>query len=135
MVIIKPTGVTFGVQTWGDVTSVVIDREAERAVVEWTDAGPHAAFADVPAQRVTVRVERVIGGPGEVDAPRPGEMQTLGVQWSRGHSSAAEAAMTARCVVMRVVHEATGKGVMRRIELIAVSIDGVRDPVTITALG
>ncbi len=134
MVIIKPTGVTFGVQAWADVTSVVIDREAAEAVVEWTDAGPHAAFADVPAQRVTVRVERMIGGPGEMDAPRPGEMQTLGVQWSRGRSSAAELAMTARCVVMRVVHEATGKGVTRRVDLVAVSVDGVRDPVTVAPL-
>ncbi|MEI7658711.1 MAG: hypothetical protein WCK33_11670 [Phycisphaerae bacterium] len=134
MVIIKPSGVTFGTQAWSDVTSVVIDREAEKAVVEWTDAGPHVAFADVPAQRVTVRVERVVASPAEVEGPRPGDLQTLGVQWSRGVSSAAELAMTARCVVLRVTHEATGKGVSRRVELVAVSTDGVRDPVTITRL-
>jgi hypothetical protein len=134
MVIIKPTGVTFGVQAWGDVTSVVIDREAEEEVVEWTDAGPHVAFADVVRQRVRVRVERSVGSPSEVDGPKPGEMQTLGVQWSRGHSSAAELAMTARCVVLRVTHEVTGKGATRRVELVAVSADGVRDPVTITKL-
>ena len=134
MVIIKPTGVAFGVQPWGDVTSVVIDREAAEEVVEWTDAGPHVAFADVTRQRVRVKVERPVGSPSEVDSPRPGEMQTLGVQWSRGHSSAAELALTARCVVVRVTHEVTGKGVTRRVELVAVSSDGARDPVTITRL-
>lgn len=134
MVIIKPSGVTFGTQAWSDVTSVVIDREAEKAVVEWTDAGPHVAFADVPAQRVTVRVERPVASPAEVDGPKPGDLQTLAVQWSRGVSSAADLVMTARCVALRVTHEVTGKGVTRRVELVAVSTDGARDPVTITRL-
>jgi len=134
MVIIKPTGVTFGVQAWGDVTSVVIDREAEEEGGEWTDAGPHVAFADVARQRVSVRVDRALTSPTDVDSPRPGDLQTLGVQWSRGHSSAATSAMTARCVVVRVTHEVTGKGATRRVELVAVSSDGARDPVTITTL-
>jgi hypothetical protein len=134
MVIIKPTGVAFGLQPWGDVTSVVIDREAAAEVVEWTDAGPHVAFADVTRQRVRVKVERAVGSPGEMDSPRPGEQQRLGVQWSRGHSSSAELSLTAQCVVVRVTHEVTGKGVTRRVELVAVSVDGARDPLTITKL-
>ena len=50
MVWINPSAVTFGGEAIDHAESVSIDREAVRAVEEYSDDGPHVVFADVPAQ-------------------------------------------------------------------------------------
>ena len=47
MLVMNPRSVSFDGELLEDVTSVVIDRRGERVVVEWSDEGPHAVFADV----------------------------------------------------------------------------------------
>lgn len=56
MIWLNPDRVALGSFELRHVTSIAVDREARRRTEEWTDLGPHLAFADVPEQRVNVMV-------------------------------------------------------------------------------
>lgn len=58
MLINSPGAVTLGDLTLGGVERIVIERSAHRVLEEWTDGGRYPVYADVPAQRISVRLER-----------------------------------------------------------------------------
>lgn len=131
MLVLTPTEVTFAGSTWDRVRSIAIDRRARDAAVEWTDNGPHASFADVPQQRVDIRITREITAT-ELDAPLPGDQATLSFQASTAGTDAGRVRVSASCTVLSVAHDIGASGSARRvIELIAVSSDGRTDPVSI----
>jgi len=134
MIIFWPRRVTFGAETWDGVVAVSIDRVGVRAVVEWSDYGPHPIFADSPELRTTITVSMEIMR-GVVASPRPGQVAMLTVDISPNTSQSQVRRVTAQAVVVRVTHDLTvKKGAVRTIELLAVSSDGAADPITETLI-
>ncbi len=134
MVVLSPGTVTFGLARWPDVRSVVIDRLPERAVIEGSDVGPHATFADVPEVRVRVRVVMDLAADA-LDAPQPGQLATLAFFAAPGAADARRVRVRATCVVLRVSHEVQAKQATRTVDLVAVSESGTQDPVTVEPAG
>jgi len=135
MLVLSPALVTFGGSRWEHVTLVSIDRSAERVALEWTDAGAHPTLADVPEQRVTVRVVQRVER-DDLNAPRPGDAGELVLYTSPGGGDAGRRKVSAPAVVTHVEHDVTlRRGAQRVIRLVAVSADGAADPVTVSDAG
>lgn len=135
MLLLNPRSVTFAGTVWEDVSAVVIDRAAARAVKEWSDLGPHVVLADVPEQLVTLRVVQRVAR-DDVGTPVPGESGELVLHTAPAGSDTPRRRLTAGCVVTDVSHEVSLKnGAVRTIKLIAVSPDGPTDPITIEDAG
>jgi hypothetical protein len=134
MVVLSPGVVTFGQARWAGVRSVVIDRTPERAVIEGSDVGPHATFADVPEVRVRVKVVMDLAADA-LDAPRPGQLATLTFFAAPGAADAARVRVRATCVVLRVTHEVQAERATRTVDLVALSANGTDEPVTVDAAG
>ena len=131
MLLLNPREVSFGGVVWEDVSAVVVDRAASRAVKEWSDLGPQVVFADAPEQVVTVRVVQQVAR-DDVGTPKPGEEGELVFQTSPAGADVPRRRVRVRCVVMDVTHELSLKnGAVRTVKLIAVSSDGVVDPVVV----
>jgi hypothetical protein len=131
MLLLNPRSVSFGGAVWEDVSAVVIDRAAARAIKEWSDTGPHLVLADVPEQLVTVRVVQQVAR-DDVGVPVPGEAGELVFHTAPSGSDSPRKRVRAQCVVMDVTHELSLKnGAVRTVKLLAVSSDGATDPITI----
>ncbi len=131
MLILNPRNVRFGSLVLDDVRSVSIDRVATREIVEWSDFGPHAVFADAPERKVTIRLVRELTRDG-LDAPLPGDSDTLSLRTSPNASDAGGTSVSASAVVTRVTHELLGQArALQKIEFVAISTSGDTDPVTI----
>lgn len=137
MYLLNPESVVFGGVVLEDVQSVVVNRAAEKSVVEWSDDGPYVVFADVPQQRVGVRIVRRLSRE-QVTELRPGDEGELRVTVtpSGARSDAGRRVIVATCVVMSVVHELGGataaggaRNAVQTIVLEAVSGGGGVDPV------
>lgn len=132
MLVLNPRRVRFGAAVWEEVTAVAVDRSAEREVVEWGDLGPYTIFADVPEQRVTVKVVQEVMR-GGIEAPRPGEEGELVFFTSPAATEAGRQRVSVQAVVTDVEHELSLRGgAVRTVTLVGVSADGVTDPVTVT---
>lgn len=131
MLLLNPQAVKFGVALWPDVVAVLVDRTPELQVVEWSDTGPHAVFADVPEQRVTLRVSRRLLRDTPV-SPRPGDSAELVAYSSPTAGDALRQRLRAACVVTHVTHEfSTQRGAIQTVTLVALSADGATDPIAI----
>lgn len=132
MLILNPPLVTFGAAKWENVVSAAIDRLPHREAVEWTDLGPHAAFVDVPEERVVVRIVQELTR-DSIEAPRPRDEGSLTLHTSPTASQAGRKKVTMQAVVTRVEHGfSLTRGALRTILLTAVSSDGAADPITVT---
>lgn len=129
MIWLNPMGVTLGGQSLSEVESVLVDEQSQRLVVEHSDDGPHAVFADVPERRVVVKIlRRVIGN--EVAVPRPGDLGVLSFRSAPTGASASGVAVSATVVVTDVKHEIDRKrGAWQTVLAVAVSSDGAVHPV------
>lgn len=131
MLLLNPETVKFGSATWQDVFAVLVDRAAERSTLEWSDTGPYAVFADVPEQRITVRVSRRILR-DVAFTPRPGESAELVVYASPTAGDASRRRVRTTCVVTHVAHELSSqRGAVQTVTLVAISADGASDPIAI----
>ena len=132
MLILNPRQVTFNSTTWPDVTLVSIDRTATRLALDWSDDGPHPTFADVPEQRIDVKVVADLSG-SSVTPPIPGDEGELSFVTSPTASDGSRRRVTMTCIITGVSHEVSLKrpGV-RTIDLVAISTDGHTDPVATT---
>lgn len=132
MLVMNPRSVSFDGETLEDVTAVAIDRRGERVVVEWSDEGPHAVFADVPERRVVVCVTQEVAR-GDITGPAPGDEGELVLHTSPTSGHAARRRVSATVVITSVGHELSRKrGALRTIECVAISGDGTTDPIEIT---
>lgn len=134
MLWIEPEEVSLLGHALGGVELVGVDRHATRMALEWSDAGPHAVFADAPAQRVEVRVSRRMAGSDgafETDLA-PGAMGELSFTANRAGSDADRVRVSMTVVVSAVEHGLrVGKCGQQTILCVAVSADGASDPVSI----
>lgn len=130
MLILNPDRVRFGDIAWHDVLSIAAEAAPERAVVEWSDLGPHAAFADVPEVRTTLKVSRSPQA-DDLASVKPGQRGVLEFFTSPG-ADARRVRIEADCIIERTSCQfITGKGAVQTITLIALSPDGAADPLTI----
>ncbi|MCC6678794.1 MAG: hypothetical protein IT436_16805 [Phycisphaerales bacterium] len=135
MLVLNPRVVKFGSVVWDGVLSVAIDRLANRKTIGWTDAGPHATFADIPEQRIEVRITQELTRE-DLAGPIPGQQAELVLYTSPTSSEAGRRKVSLQAVVVQVSHELSlKKGAVRMIELVAVSATGAGDPVTISDAG
>lgn len=133
MLLLSPRRVTFGLETWEQVESVTIEREAEKVIEAWSDDGPHAVLVDVPEQRVTVKVVQALLGE-DMDEPRPGAQAVLTFETAVNSSSAERRVVTLTGVVTAVSYGVSRKsGSARTVVLTAVSSNGSSDPVSVAA--
>ena len=131
MLYLHPREVTFGGVTWSNVASVAIERAAARSFVEAGGVGPHAVIADVPEQRVGVTVVQELLA-DDMDAPVPGWQGTLAFETALNSSGAGRRRVSMAAVVLGVSYRVSRRsGSARTVELVAVSGDGVADPVTV----
>jgi len=132
VLLLNPRSVVFGSATWSGVTSVSVDRDAERLVSELGASGPHVVLADVPEQRVRVKVVQEMDG-DDLAAPEPGEMAAMSFTASANASGAGQTEVSLTAVVTGVRYEVSRRGgAVRTVSLIAVSSDGVADPVVVS---
>lgn len=132
MLVLKPRRVSFGSSDWDGVTSVAIERSSARLVAEWGDLGPYAAMADVPEQRVGVRVVQEMLG-DDMDEPRPGELATLSFVTQAGAGTAGGRLVSMSAMVESVDYRVSVRnGSERTVRLVALSSDGTTDPVSVS---
>lgn len=133
MVFLNPDIVTLGALTLTNVQFVAIDREARRTALEYSDLGPHAAFVDVPEQRITVRIVRRITE-SEALPIKPGDRLALALRAAPNLSGAGVRASAATVVITAVESTLSNRGgATQRISAIAISADGAADPITISS--
>jgi len=128
----NPTEVSFGARVLDGVEAIVIDRSAAREVSEFDDFGAHLVFADVPEQRVTIRVVRELVRDG-LDDPKPGDEDDLSFSLSPNAGDARTLGVLVHAVVLRVAHELRGQHrATQTITMLGVSTVGNIDPVVLT---
>jgi len=131
MIILNPSTVRFGAHAWVDVTSIIVDRTADRMVIERGDLGPHITLTDVPEQRITIRLSRQIAR-DEHSSPRPSDQEELVFCTAPAASDGARRRVRATCVVVSLAHELSRqRGAIQHVTLVALSSDGAADPITI----
>ena len=132
MLILNPEIVRFESHAWDDVAAVAIDRAAKRLIEDHSDEGPFAAFADVPEQTVTIRVQRRLAG-DDADDPALGASGELVFYLARPGADQSRKRFTITCAVtaIRCDLPAAGKPATKTISFIAHS-EGGSDPVTTT---
>ena len=134
MLILNPASVKIAGVEYASVESCAIDRTPHKEVVEWSDNGAFVVFADVPEQKVEIKLtQRLETAAADqlLDLLRPGQSVAIEILTSLNSSQARRRKITATCVV-RAVRDlvSVGKDLQARrvIELIAIS-DGSSDPV------
>lgn len=135
MLIPHPTLVTFGDLRLDGVAAITIDRTASREILDFSDLGPHAAFADVPEMRTQIRITRRLER-AEFTSPLPGDQAELAFTAASGTHDADRRRIRATCVLIAARHEITEAATDRisarqTLVLMAVSADGAADPITI----
>ncbi|MCK4874168.1 MAG: hypothetical protein KAS72_15705 [Phycisphaerales bacterium] len=126
---LNPDMVTFGEQRLEGVTALYLQRKSERLVVERSDAGPHATFADAIGRRVEIIVERSAGAWGE--SPTIGAEALLRFEVAAGASDAGRMRISTTVVLVSISEELSlKKGATEVLRFVAVSADGATDPVT-----
>ena len=135
MLILNPASVKIAGVEYANVESCVIDRTPHKEVVEWSDNGAFAVFADVPEQKVEIKLtQRLETAAADqlLDLLRPGQSVAIEILTSLNSSHARRRKLAATCVVRAVRNlVSVGKDPQARrvIELTAISSDGSSDPV------
>lgn len=130
MFLLSPTRVSLGALVLQNVAAVSIDRAPFREAVEFSDAGPHATFADIPEQKVLITIQQHLTAT-DIAAPLPSASATLTIHARPNASDAGSITMQSTVVVRACTHTLSPKGATRTLSLIAISSSGTTDPITI----
>lgn len=133
MLVLDPTKVRFAGGDLEGVRLVAVDRVAGTELVEFADDGPHVTFADVPEQKVVVKLVRRMAT-GTLNGPKPGDEGTLSLETAIGRTDGSRSSVSATVVVTKVQHGVTREGVEQTVTFVAVSSSGGTDPVTVTPI-
>lgn len=132
MLFLNPDKVILGTLELSSVVYLAVDRVAHRSAIEWTDLGPHPAFADVVEQRAALTIIRRVTA-SEAAAPRPGESHALTVRVAAGASAASILQITAGIVITAVEHSYSASGkATQTIRAVCISATGAADPIVET---
>lgn len=139
MLILSPDIIRFEDLIWDDASAVAIDRAAARTIAEFSDLGPHIAFADVPEKRTTVRITRTLRRADPINDPAPhvGRLGTLVFYTSTELGDMGRRRVTVHCVLTGVETQlgsaARTPRATQTLTFLALSPNGgAQDPVTIT---
>lgn len=143
MLIVHPEIVRLGALTIENVSSVIIERTATKLIVDWSDSGPHVVLADVPEQRVSVRIvhEPTLQEGTLSDGVRPGDLAQLSVIFATNSGHSLRRKLTAQAMVSDVKYQIQQRagpgrdGTVRHLTCVLISPDGAVDPITITDAG
>ena len=134
MLVLNPKRVSFDGDIWGNVASVEVNRFGEKIAVEYGDDGPHAVFADVPEQKVNVKVVQELLS-DDIDEPVPGVSASLTFETAANSSGAQRKRVAFDAVVTGVQYSVSVRGgASRTVWLVALSSDGVDDPISVVDL-
>ena len=134
MIWMNPEKVTLNGILLGGVQAVAVSRGAGHSVVEYGDEGPHVVFADVPEQRVDIRLERTLEDGAAVGAG-VGDTVRIEFETSRGTSDVLRKRVSIDGVVLSSDVSIKGDtGGRVRLQIVGVSVDGAQDPVSVTEL-
>lgn len=134
MIWMNPSNVSFGGQPLARVESIIANRRAEGVVAEYGQAGPFVQFVDVPQQRITLMIERIVTQDEPMDL-RPSQQGTLVFESARSLSEGEGRRVSCEAVLIGVEHAlSTKRGMVQKIEAIAVSSSGSTDPLADTPL-
>ena len=132
MLVLSPQRVMIDSTQLDDVQVLSVERAAERTLVHWSDEGPFATFADVPEVRTIIRIEQSLHAARAETVLLPGRSALLRAGIASAPGSTAHTELSARVVIMSVMHDVAGrKAPVRRIECLAIASDGSRDPVAL----
>ncbi|MBX3382751.1 MAG: hypothetical protein KF864_04485 [Phycisphaeraceae bacterium] len=133
MLILRPDTVIFDDEPLHDVAAIAIERAAESRALEWSDAGPHTAFADVPQQRVEITLISDLRS-GTEDTPPPGRAGALSFYLAQASSVPRRRITIPSAVVLSSTYDIQQNTRARRtLRFIALSPNGgAADPVSIT---
>ena len=134
MLITSPNSVRLGNLRLPDVDTIAIERSPRTLAEEWSDGGPYAIFADVPEQRVTLRIDRRLTNAQVLNAPEfiPGFSATLGCFVAASGTHAHSAELTASVVVTSIKYQLDTSPIRQIITLLAVSASPGTDPIMLT---
>jgi hypothetical protein len=134
MIWMNPRNVSLAGQPLPRVVSIAASRRAEGVVAEYGQAGPFVQFVDVPRQRVSLTIERIITEDEPMDL-RPADLGTLAFESARSLSEGEGRRVSCIVVLAAVEHTlSTKRGMVQTIEAIAISSNGSADPITETRL-
>ena len=133
MILLNPEIVRFENLAWEDVIALAIDRTPKRTIEDHSDEGPFPAFADVPEQSITIKLQRRITQ-DDTEDPTLGESGTLTFYTGPAANDAARRKVSITCVAtsIRCDLPSSGKPAIKTITFAAASTDG-SDPVAISA--
>ena len=136
MIWLEPAQATFAGEELGGVTSITLDRKADRLLVEYGDRGPHPAFADVPEQRSVLKVVRTVEADDPGSGLTPGASGLVSFVTAPDRTGVRGERVAMESGVVHVMHAARGaRGVGQTIEFVGVSALGTDDPVVRTPAG
>ena len=130
---LNPENVTFAGAELGGVVYLRLERKREKLIVERGDSGPQALFVDCVGCDAEFVLRRV---PGEWETPPlPGTKGEITFEVARGSSRAGRVLVSADVVLVSAATELSGrKGAVQEMRFLAVSADGVSDPVRVEGL-
>ncbi len=132
MIWLNPKDVSLGAVSLGEVRHVTVEEKAERFVVEFGDAGPHAQFVDAPERRVTVKLRRRVLG-NENLALAVGDALAFEMRTAPTGSDGPGVRVSAEVVISSIVYKVDrNDGAEQLIEAVALSTDGAAAPVTVS---
>jgi hypothetical protein len=135
MIWLNPKDVLLGSVGLSDVRSVTVDERAEKLLVEFSDAGPHANFVDVPERRFVIKVRRRVLG-NENLGLAIGEESSFVMRTAPTGSDGPGVTVTATVVLTSLTHKVDRHdGAEQVIEAVALSADGSTPPVTVSSDG
>ena len=129
MLVIRPAVVKFGTQEWFGVERVAVEVSSVQMIEDFDDEGPYLMFADSTKRRVGVRVFQEIEG-DDLWKTDPGNEATLRVVVDRGNDADVKS-ISMKAVVQGVSYSFSGSRSVREIRLVAVSVRGDSDPVSV----
>lgn len=135
MLVLSPQRVMIDSTPLDDVQVLSVERAPERTLVHWSDDGPFATFADVPEVRTMIRIEQSLHAARSEHLLLPGRSARLKARIAAAPGSTAHTELSATVVILAVTHDvAARKPPVRRIECLAISADGSRDPIVLESI-
>ena len=132
MLWLNPDYVTLGSERLDHVSSITIDRSPHKSALEWSDLGPHLAFADVPEQRIDIRISRTLTDSASIDL-KPGDQVTLVARRAATASATDIERLSASVVILSIQYTLSRtRGATQHIHALAISSDGASDPISLS---
>ncbi len=133
MLFLHPATVTLDSAPLPAVTAIAVSRKAKSVLTDFSDAGPHPTFADVPERLTTITITRHPPEPDDNAASLALGDQLDLVFTARRTPDAPHALRYSAAVVITGIESALtdSKALVQTITAVAISSDAESDPITL----